>query len=152
MNEDDLLNIYFMCNVFFRLKQKLERVAIGGCGVNFPFRYCTPATIFVSCVRKGVNFPLTVPILSDTACASLYLCNCPIRFPLLHGKVSEHSKNIWCKVKGQSQNVLSGYCSHFKGYVWVDFERQIRILEITTWSLRLRLKFYWYVGFMCDRI
>ena len=99
MNEHDLLNIYFMCNVSFRLKQKLERVAIGGCRDNFPFRYCTPATIFVSCVRKGVNFPLTVPILSDTACASLYLCNCQIRFPLLHGKGSEHSKNIYVKSK-----------------------------------------------------
>ena len=54
-------------------------------------------------------------------------------------------KNIWCKVKGQSQNMHSEFCcccSPFKRYVWVNFKWPIRILEITAWSLRLRLKSY----------
>ena len=56
--------------------------------------------------------------------------------------MSENSKNIWCKVKGPSQNMHSGCCSPFKRYVRVNFEWPIRILEITTRSLRLRLKLY----------
>ena len=56
--------------------------------------------------------------------------------------MSEHSKNIWCKVKRQSRNMHSGCCSHFKRYVWINFEWPIWILKITNWSLCLRLKLY----------
>ena len=70
-----------------------------------------------------------------------------LRSKFLAGKVSENSKNIWCKVKGQSQITYSCCCSPFKSYmyVWVQklsFEWAIRILEIINWSLCLRLKLY----------
>ena len=68
MNEHDLLNIFFMCNVSFQIKQKLERVEMGGVLITYRSDIALQQRFFVSCVREGVNFPLTVRILSDTAC------------------------------------------------------------------------------------
>ena len=41
-----------------------------------------------------------------------------LKSKFLAGNVSEHSKNIWNKVKRQSQNMHLGCCSLFKRYVW----------------------------------
>ena len=41
-----------------------------------------------------------------------------------------------------NHNMHSGCCSPFKRYVWVSLEWPIRILEIITGLLRLRLKLY----------
>ena len=69
MSEHDLLNIYlFMCNVSFQIKQKLERVEMGGVLITYRSDIALQQRFFVSCVREGVNFPFTVRILSDTAC------------------------------------------------------------------------------------
>ena len=62
MNEHDLLNIYFMCNVSFQIKQKLERVEMGGVLITYRSDIALQQRFFVSCVREGVNFPLTVRI------------------------------------------------------------------------------------------
>ena len=77
----NLLNIYFMCNVSFRLKQKLERVVIGGggwgggCRDNLPFRYCTHSSNDFCVLRKRrVVLPLNCPdIVGHCLCQPLSL-------------------------------------------------------------------------------
>ena len=57
-------------------------------------------------------------------------------------KVSEHSKNVCWIINGQPH---TGWCSPFRIYEWVNREWPIRIWEIITSSLRLRLKFHgWF--------
>ena len=136
----------------------LHIVKIGWMFVICEVTLATPTSIFFFEIQfnvpsdghhvKNLNFVIKITLhqkqlcfIGTNLCKKVFHRQCVIKFQA--GKVSEHSKNNWCKVKGQSQNMHSGWCSPSKRYVWVSFEWPIRNLEIRTWSLRLRWELHY---------